>query len=101
MTVLPCDRPKGEFPLCQHHPFARLFAVSVAVLTLLLLGSSLSTGAGFGRLRVSFIDVGRGDAILIQSVDGFDTLIDGELCGVWVGALSVRGVGVRGGGAQL
>jgi beta-lactamase superfamily II metal-dependent hydrolase len=100
MTVLPCDRPKGEFPLCQHHPFARLFAVSVAVLTLLLLGSSLSTGAGFGRLRVSFIDVGRGDAILIQSVDGFDTLIDGGLCGVWVRVVR-EGGGVRRGGAQL
>lgn len=56
---------------------ARHQSVIVVLLTLLFLTTGLSRSAGLAHLRVSFIDVGQGDSILVQTADGFDALIDG------------------------
>jgi len=54
--------------------------VGVAILTLtlsLLLLTSLALGDLPGELRVSFIDVGQSDSILLHASDNTDIVIDG------------------------
>lgn len=55
----------------------RHLAAGVVIVVLLLAATSISAGAGFGLLRVSFIDVGQGDSILMRADNGFDALVDG------------------------
>jgi competence protein ComEC len=54
---------------------ASLGALSVVLVA--MLGSSLLAAPDDGRLRISFLDVGQGDAIYIRTPAGQDVLIDG------------------------
>jgi competence protein ComEC len=49
----------------------------VSVLALLCLGLSTTPSSATGLLRVTFIDVGQGDAAWLNTPDGWDILIDG------------------------
>lgn len=50
--------------------------VTICILTFLFAATGLSSSTGPALMRVSFIDVGQGDSILVQS-NGFDVLVDG------------------------
>ncbi len=56
----------------------RLFIVFI-LLPLLLVVVSLVDAQGDDSLRVSYIDVGQGDSILLHASDGTDVLIDGGI----------------------
>ncbi len=51
--------------------------VAVLLLGVLVSISIVALAAEDNRIWISFIDVGQGDSILIQDLDGFDVLIDG------------------------
>lgn len=60
--------------------FAGIRAVIIAILSLLALAvwlPQVGTAAPAAELRVTFLNVGQGDAILIETPDGIEVLIDG------------------------
>ncbi|HLA09425.1 MAG TPA: ComEC/Rec2 family competence protein [Pyrinomonadaceae bacterium] len=55
----------------------RLFTISQALITAIIIGHPYSPQSTAGHLRVDFLDVGQGDAALITAPDGTTVLIDG------------------------
>ncbi len=50
---------------------------TLSVVLVAMLGSSLLAAPDDGRLQISFLDIGQGDAIYIRTPEGQDILIDG------------------------
>jgi competence protein ComEC len=82
----------------------RALAAAIATLLVLLLGWASGSGAGAGPpdrgLRVSVLDVGQGDAILLQPAGAAPVLVDGGPPGDGLESL-LRGAGVSGLGAVV
>ena len=57
--------------------YGKLFFMSLILISFIICLSSLSAIVSSKKLRVSFLDIGQGDSILIQTPGGHDMLIDG------------------------
>ena len=59
------------------HQYGRSIVACVCLFVIIFLLTKIYSLSTTGTLRVSFLDVGQGDAILIQTPNGKDMLIDG------------------------
>jgi competence protein ComEC len=77
-TVAASQRPKTDQPLVTASRLrVRQYGLLGASLVAALLAGLWATTGPDGRLHVSFLDVGQGDAILIESPAGHQVLVDG------------------------
>jgi competence protein ComEC len=73
-------RPTSPAPIAQSRPMrhrALVAAVVVPALVLAVSAGALLRPSAPARLRVSVLDVGQGDAILVRTPSGADILVDG------------------------
>lgn len=57
--------------------YGKLFLVSIILVSFLICLITLFSFGSSKKLRVSFLDIGQGDSILVQTPSGHDMLIDG------------------------
>ncbi len=65
------------FVLCKHRPIARWSCATILLAVLIWWAWSPRTNWEPGMLRVTFLDVGQGDATVLELPDGQTVLIDG------------------------